>query len=104
MTSSGSGSDYIRRIPYKQDMAPPGGYKKLPFVRNLPVRVPLSGPKLALAIGGVTALSWCVTGYGLKKVRELHREMAVAKMSMYPLLIAEGDRGIIRQVCCICFC
>jgi len=98
MTSSGSGSDYFRRIPYKQDMAPPGGYKKLPYVRNLPVRIPLSGPKMALAIGGLTALAWCRTGYGLRQVRELKRETTIAKLNMIPLLVAEGDRGMIKRM------
>ena len=33
-------ADYFRKIPYKQDLPPPGGYPKLSFESKLPKRGP----------------------------------------------------------------
>jgi len=98
MSSPGSGSDYFRKIPYKQDMPPPGGYKKIPFARNIPVRIPLPGFSFGAAILGLTGLGWVGVWYGMKKVRALKEERAIARLSMLPLLIAEQDRITLRQM------
>jgi len=98
MSSPGSGSDYFRKIPYKQDIAPPGGYKKIPFAQNLPVRIPLPGFSFGAAILGLTGLGWVGVYYGMKKVRALKEEKAIGRLSMLPLLIAEQDRLSLREM------
>merc|ERR1712183_849980 len=98
MSSPGSGSEYFQKLPYKQDIAPAGGYKKIVTGRNIPVRIPLSGVKLGLAVGAVTALGWYNVYYGLKQVRVMKRERTIAELSITPLLQAEKDREYLRKM------
>merc|ERR1712224_46349 len=95
--SSTPSSDYFRKIPYKQDLPPPGGYAKLEWKRNLPSRF-IGGARLMAAGVGVMAYGWYWVIIGMRQTRELRREADIARLSLLPLLFAEEDRTLLKMV------
>lgn len=45
-------AEYFKKIPYKQDLPPPGGYKKIVFEKHLPKR----GPSGVMLMAGTVAV------------------------------------------------
>lgn len=81
---------------YKQDLPPSGGYGKIPFKRNIPVRGP-SGYHI-IAMSAILGYAGLKTFRANKLVfREEVRENKEAEMALLPLLEAEKDRNILRN-------
>eukprot|EP00052_Salpingoeca_macrocollata_P030978 m.321725 g.321725 ORF g.321725 m.321725 type:complete len:128 (-) comp25783_c0_seq1:20-403(-) len=79
-----------------QDRPPPGGFKDIPFKRNLPYRGP-SG--VVLFAAGALAIS-----FGFYKIidgnqhrRRLKAETINARIALAPFLQAEEDRRVVRM-------
>uniref|UniRef100_UPI0019397E64 NADH dehydrogenase [ubiquinone] 1 alpha subcomplex subunit 13-like n=1 Tax=Styela clava TaxID=7725 RepID=UPI0019397E64 len=96
MAGSGEGSKAWSKIRYKQDMPPPGGYGRIPYLRNLPVRGPSSY--------GIFGFAIFTFGYGFHIIRKNmkldefeKRETRLIEMTYLPLLEAEKDRNHLRE-------
>ncbi|XP_027328242.1 NADH dehydrogenase [ubiquinone] 1 alpha subcomplex subunit 13 [Anas acuta] len=81
----------------KQDMAPPGGYGPVDYKRHLPRRG-LSGYSLfALGIGSLLLGYYTIVKWNRER-RRLQIEDLEARIALMPLLQAEADRRILRQL------
>merc|ERR1712076_150496 len=85
----------LRRVAYRQDMPPPGGYPQMPWRRNIPQR----------GFGFIGVLVSIYTYYHTQKVgdqrliqniRESYLESQNQEMAMMPLFEAEIDRDEMR--------
>ena len=83
---------------FKQDLPPKGGYAPIDFKR-IPARVILGGKAL---IGGFivyqTAMAYYLLKHRLPQTLARHREAQDFRLALTPLLLAERDRGYIKQL------
>ncbi|XP_078525709.1 NADH dehydrogenase [ubiquinone] 1 alpha subcomplex subunit 13 [Lissotriton helveticus] len=81
----------------KQDMPPPGGYGSIDYKRHLPRRG-LSGYSMfAIGIGMSIFGYWTVFRWNRER-RRLMIEDLETRVALMPLLLAESDRSILRQM------
>ena len=78
-------------------MGPKGGYNEIPFARIIRKRGP-SGLTLLLGTLGLCSLGWVGVIYGNRERRRLRRELVDARIALYPLLLAEQDRNVLKQM------
>ncbi|XP_053952248.1 NADH dehydrogenase [ubiquinone] 1 alpha subcomplex subunit 13 [Anastrepha obliqua] len=81
----------------KQDMPPPGGYKKIPYLR-VPAKSYFTGFQMLGSYAVVTAAGLYVYYLTAKKVQREEIEMRSAKTVIFPLLVAERDREFLKQL------
>ena len=83
---------------YKQDLPPKGGYAPIEFKR-IPARVIMSGKVL---FGGFivyqTAMVAYLIHYRIPQTLARHREAQDFRLALTPMLLAERDRGFIKQI------
>ncbi|CAB4006479.1 Hypothetical predicted protein [Paramuricea clavata] len=82
---------------FKQEMPPRGGYASINIARNLKTRGP-SGFMTFVLGTGIMLGGFLVVKYGNNKRRTLKMERQEAKVSLIPLIQAEQDRNMIRQM------
>ena len=90
-------TDFLNKTPRIQDMGPKGGYDEIPFARVIRKRGP-GGLTLMLGMLGVCSVGWVGVYFGNKERRRLRRELFDARIALYPLLLAELDRNILKQM------
>ncbi|KAH8386523.1 hypothetical protein KR093_001039 [Drosophila rubida] len=87
----------VPHVPPKQDLPPPGGYKKIPFAyvpaKSYFTGFTMIGAYLAATIGGMAI--YYLTA---RKVKRDEIEMRSAENVIFPILIAERDREFLRQL------
>ncbi|XP_069505171.1 NADH dehydrogenase [ubiquinone] 1 alpha subcomplex subunit 13 [Ambystoma mexicanum] len=84
-------------VKVKQDMPPPGGYGPVDYKRNLPRRG-LSGYRMfAIGIGVSIFGYWSIFKWNRER-RRLQIEDLETRIAMLPLLQAEHDRSVLRQL------
>uniref|UniRef100_A0A1A9W301 NADH dehydrogenase [ubiquinone] 1 alpha subcomplex subunit 13 n=1 Tax=Glossina brevipalpis TaxID=37001 RepID=A0A1A9W301_9MUSC len=81
----------------KQDMPPPGGYKKIPFAR-VPPKTYMTGFQMFAAYGTVTTIGMYIYYLNAKVVKREDIEMRSAQNVIFPVLIAERDREFLKQL------
>ncbi|XP_014089689.3 NADH dehydrogenase [ubiquinone] 1 alpha subcomplex subunit 13 [Bactrocera oleae] len=81
----------------KQDMPPPGGYKKIPFLR-VPAKSYFTGFQLLAGYAVVTTAGMYVYYLTAKQILREEIENRSAQLVIYPLLIAERDREYLKQL------
>ena len=81
----------------KQEMPPKGGYASINIARNLKARGPSGFMTFVLGTGMMLG-GFLVIKYGNNKRRTLKIEQQEAKVSLIPLIQAEQDRNMIRQM------
>eukprot|EP00112_Aurelia_sp_Birch-Aquarium-sp1_P013929 Seg298.35 transcript_id=Seg298.35/GoldUCD/mRNA.D3Y31 product="NADH dehydrogenase" protein_id=Seg298.35/GoldUCD/D3Y31 len=86
-----------KKIPYKQDLPPRSGYPGIEFARNLPKRGP-SGIALFAGCGLVMAYGFTNVIMFNRKMRVLETEKIEGRIALLPVLQAEHDRKILRQL------
>ena len=83
---------------FKQDLPPKGGYAPIDFKR-IPARVVMGGKAL---IGGFivyqSVMAYYLVKYRLPQTLARHREAQDFRLALTPLLLAERDRGYIKQL------
>ncbi|TDL29838.1 hypothetical protein BD410DRAFT_834083 [Rickenella mellea] len=77
-------------------MPPAGGFERVKYKRNLPLRGP-SGVVILAGVLGVCGYGFYRVGKGNLEKRELGREKAWSRIYLVPLLLAEGDRDTYRR-------
>ncbi|KAH8237484.1 NADH dehydrogenase [ubiquinone] 1 alpha subcomplex subunit 13 [Drosophila kikkawai] len=87
----------VPHIPPKQDLPPPGGYKKIPFAR-VPPKSYFTGFTMIGTYVAVTAVGLGIYYLTAKKVKRDEIEMRSAQNVIFPILIAERDREFLRQL------
>ncbi|EJT52205.1 hypothetical protein A1Q2_06976 [Trichosporon asahii var. asahii CBS 8904] len=80
----------------RQDMPPAGGYEKVHYRRNLPVRGP-SGIAIFALVGAISAFGFYKVGQSNAEKRELARERAWSRIYLVPAILAEQDRDAYRR-------
>ncbi|KAM7347182.1 NADH dehydrogenase (ubiquinone) B16.6 subunit [Cochliomyia hominivorax] len=81
----------------KQDMPPPGGYKKIPFAR-VPAKTYLTGWQMLGAYAAVTTVGMYIYYLNAKMIKREEIEMRSAQNVIFPVLIAERDREYLKQL------
>ncbi|KAJ6649192.1 NADH dehydrogenase [ubiquinone] 1 alpha subcomplex subunit 13 [Pseudolycoriella hygida] len=81
----------------KQDMPPPGGYKRIIYERN-PARTYFSGYQMIAAYVGITAASCYVYYLTCKEIEHDEVEMRSGRFALAPMLTAERDREYLKQL------
>lgn len=82
---------------FKQEMPPKGGYAAFNIARNLKQRGPSGFMTFVIGIG-VMIGGFLVIKKGNTKRRILRKEQQEAKVALMPLIQAEQDRIMIRQM------
>ncbi|XP_061402979.1 NADH dehydrogenase [ubiquinone] 1 alpha subcomplex subunit 13 isoform X1 [Musca vetustissima] len=81
----------------KQDMPPPGGYKKIPFAR-VPAKVYFTGWQMLGTYAAVTTVGLYIYYLNAKMIKREEIEMRSAENVIFPVLIAERDREFLKQL------
>ncbi|KAL5292420.1 Ndufa13 family protein [Megaselia abdita] len=81
----------------KQDLPPPGGYKKIPFAR-IPQKSYMSGFQMFAAYITATGIGMGVYYLTAKEIRQEQIEMRSARNVIQPILLAERDREFLKQL------
>ncbi|XP_065060288.1 NADH dehydrogenase [ubiquinone] 1 alpha subcomplex subunit 13-like [Rhopilema esculentum] len=85
------------KIPHKQEMPPRGGYPGIEFARNLPKRG-VSGLAMFVGCGLVMSYGFYRVIMTNRKLRQLEIERLEGRIALLPLLQAEQDRSILKQL------
>lgn len=81
----------------KQDLPPPGGYKKIPFAR-IPQKTYLSGFQMFAGYVIATGIGLVAYYFTAKEVKHEKIEMRSARNVIQPIMIAERDREFLKQL------
>ncbi|XP_059486362.1 NADH dehydrogenase [ubiquinone] 1 alpha subcomplex subunit 13 [Neocloeon triangulifer] len=81
----------------KQDMPPPGGYRSIPFLRN-PAKSYFNGVTLIAGFVGLTTVGCALWISSSKRLKKHRIEMRSGSLAITPLLLAEKDREMLRQL------
>ena len=81
----------------RQDVAPPGGYAPINYTR-IPARTLFNGPRLVAAFLAVHLAGLAHFRYKQRQFERRTVEENSARMAMEPMLLAEYDRQLIREV------
>jgi len=90
-------SSYFRKIPYKQDMAPAGGYPRIEHLSKLPKRG-VSGVAMMASALGFMGVGFFFVARGNQNRRELSKEQKIARLNLLPILQAESDRWVLNRL------
>ncbi|KAG5674926.1 hypothetical protein PVAND_004871 [Polypedilum vanderplanki] len=83
--------------PKTQDLPPPGGYQKIPFMR-VPAKTLFNGFQIIGAYIGITTFAVYIYHLTNKQIQREEVEMRSARLALMPMLIAERDREFLKQV------
>jgi len=92
-----SEAQYFRKIPYKQDMPPKGGYSKIPYHSKVTRRGP-SGAWLFAGCAGVMTFGWICVWRGKRLEDATRREIDISRIIQVPFLQAEQDRYVLKAL------
>ncbi|XP_067634626.1 NADH dehydrogenase [ubiquinone] 1 alpha subcomplex subunit 13 [Eurosta solidaginis] len=81
----------------KQDMPPPGGYKKIPYLR-VPAKSYFSSFQLFAGYAFIQVFGMYVYYLTAKGIQKEEIEMRSAQNVIMPILIAERDREFLKQL------
>ena len=82
---------------FKQDMPPPGGYRKIPYLR-VPAKSYFSGFQILGAYVAVSAVGYYIYYLTCKRITREEIEMQSAQNVILPIMIAERDREFLKQL------